>query len=87
MQANKANKAVMRDLRQWLEDPNTSAGAGMGGTRADLAWLENSRDLSSVQLGNSEKVPESRDGGGGERAGKGGGGGFASLFNCAGKRK
>jgi hypothetical protein len=86
MQAKKADQTVMRDLRQWLENPNTSAGAGMGGAREDLAWLENSRDLSSVNLGNSEKPArkESVASTGGEKSS---GGGFVSLFNCVGKRK
>jgi hypothetical protein len=89
MQANKADQDVMRDLRQWLENPNVSAGAGMGQAKEDLAWLENSKDLSSVNLGGKSEKPATRRpstvGGGG---GRGSSGGFASWFNsCAGKRK
>ena len=57
MQANKADQAVMRDLKEWLENPKTSAGAGITeGSREDLAWLEKSKDLSSVNLGNPKKA-------------------------------
>lgn len=86
MQANKADAEVMRDLRQWLENPNVSAGGGL----EDLAWLQNSKDLSSVNLnGKTEKTEKpattrpSNDGG--ER---GGHGGIVNWFSsCAGKRK
>ena len=56
MQANKADQAVMRDLKEWLENPKTSAGAGITeGSREDLAWVEKSKDLSSVNLGNPKR--------------------------------
>ena len=84
MQANKADQTVMRDLRQWLENPNTSAGAGLSEARDDLAFLENSKDLSSVNLGNPEKAASVKHSEGREEKSSGG---FASLFNCVGKRK
>lgn len=98
MQANKAGEATTRELQQWLEQPATSAGAGLGiSIQQDLLWLENSKDLSSIALNekaHSEKGREKRpsggsgtgiaDGGGG---GTGGGGGWKSFFSCAGKRR
>jgi len=81
MQANKASKSTMLDLKQWLERPGTSAEASLGdGARQDLRWLEGSKDLSSVTLGPGEESHQAN-------STKGGGGGFAALFNCAGKRK
>lgn len=84
MQANKADQAVMRDLKQWLENPKTSTGAGMSEARDDLVWLEKSKDLSSVNLGSSEKPASIRS-----RAEEpASSGGFATWFQqCAGKRK
>lgn len=86
MQANKADQGVMRDLQRWLEDPNVSAGAGMSQAKEDLAWLQSTKDLSSVNLNGASKKRSSgaaEDGGGGT-----GTSGFASLFSsCAGRRK
>jgi hypothetical protein len=83
MQGNKASKQTMQDLKQWLEKPNTAAGASVG-AKDDLLWLESQKDLSSVRLDGanekaSVKAPSQKKGGGG--------GGFASLFGCGGKRK
>ena len=84
MQANKADQAVMRDLKQWLENPNTSAGVGMSEAKKDLAWLEKSKDLSSVNLGNAEKAASVRP----TAEEPASSGGFVTWFQqCAGKRK
>lgn len=84
MQANKADESVMRDLKQWLENPNVSAGAG----KEDLSWLQNSTDLSSVNLnGKMEKSAMRQPSNTGDGRG-GGNGGIAHWFSsCAGKRK
>ena len=85
MQAKKASNSTMRDLRQWLEKPSTSAGAQLSSSKQDLDWLDNSKDLSSVQLGKAVKPAAETNGSVG---GGGGTGGFTSLFNqCTGKRK
>ena len=85
MQANKATPEVMNDLRQWLENPKTGASAVLDGAKDDLKWLNSSKDLSSVRLGESEQPPspskEKTEGGGQGKSA------FAALFNCAGKRK
>ena len=75
----------MRDLRQWLEKPSTSAGAQLSSSKQDLDWLDNSKDLSSVQLGKAARpATEASE----NDHGSGGAGGFASFFNqCTGKRK
>lgn len=94
MQANKATPEVMRDLRQWLEHPTTSANPGFEGARDDLKWLNRQKDLSSIAMG-EKAVPESKEkssaaslkSNGGAAGTGGGGGGFAALFGCAGKRK
>lgn len=83
----------MRDLRQWLEKPSTSAGAQLSSTKEDLDWLENSKDLSSVQLGKAPKPPSTTEVGGGgvngvgNSVGGGFSGGFAPFKSCVGKRK
>lgn len=88
MQANKATPEVMNDLRQWLENPKTSASAGFDGAKDDLKWLNRQKDLSSIALGEKEKpLPETKEINGSASQKSGGGGGFAALFNCAGKRK
>lgn len=90
MQANKATPEVMKDLRQWLEAPKTSAAASVDGAKDDLKWLNRQKDLSVVNLG--EKVePETtaatttKDGGASTPTSAGAG--FAALFGCVGKRK
>ncbi len=84
MQSNKADEAVRRDLRQWLENPDTHAGAGASEAREDLAWLEKSKDLSSVNLGNPEKPASIKPEVGKEASLSG----FSSWFNqCTGKRQ
>ena len=86
MRANKADEGVMQDLRQWLQNPQTSVGAGMGGATEDLKWLQQSKDLSSVNLGASEK-PGKQESSEAEQE-KATSGGIASWFSsCAGKRK
>jgi hypothetical protein len=49
MQASKASKATQQNLRTWLERPSTSAGAALA-SKDELLWLEQSKDLSSVNL-------------------------------------
>jgi hypothetical protein len=49
MQASKASKATQQSLRAWLERPSTSAGAALA-SKDELLWLEQSKDLSSVNL-------------------------------------
>ena len=78
---------MMRALKQWLEDPNTNAGPVASEARSDLAWLEKSKDLSSVNLRNSEK-PASMASIKAKAEGEVSSGGFAAWFQqCAGKRK
>jgi hypothetical protein len=83
MQATKAPKSTLAGLKQWLERPQTSAGAGLcRGAQEDLLWLDGAKDLSSVNLGaqNAEKERKASVASGtGKRSGL-----FAS---CAGKRK
>ncbi|OAL35604.1 hypothetical protein AYO20_05223 [Fonsecaea nubica] len=99
MQANKASESTTRELREWLAKPGTSVEAGLGiNIQQDLQWLENTKDLSSIELGDKEgaeptidKEKASQGAGGGGEGGDGsggkGGGGFMALFGCAGKRK
>jgi hypothetical protein len=49
MQASKASKATQQSLRTWLERPSTSAGAALK-SKDELNWLNESKDLSSVNL-------------------------------------
>ena len=99
MQKSQASESTTRQLRQWLAHPETAAEPGSGNNTAqDLRWLEGTKDLSSIELGDEEKAPSIREkdfaieaggnqgGVGGARSG-GGGGGFMSLFSCASKRK
>ncbi|KPI42328.1 uncharacterized protein AB675_9848 [Cyphellophora attinorum] len=90
MQANKADPQTMKDLREWLESPK----AGSGG-REDLDWLNRQKDLSTVRLGaadqsvnaaSKEKASAANDAESAPSK-KSSGGGFAGLFNCAGRRK
>jgi hypothetical protein len=60
MQASKASKATQQSLRAWLQRPSTSAGATMA-SKDELLWLEQSKDLSSVNL--AHKNRESSAGG------------------------
>lgn len=75
----------MEELRQWLENPKTSASTVVDGAKDDLHWLNQQKDLSSVSLG-EKTAPETKEkeNGGSQKSG---GGGFAAFFNCAGKRK
>lgn len=91
MQAAKAPKSTLANLKQWLERPTTSAGAGLGrGAQEDLLWLEGAKDLSSVSLGVTshklDKIDKERKRSVGSvlPSHKKKGGLFAS---CAGKRK
>lgn len=100
MQANKASETTTKELKQWLQRPGTSSGAGLGiSVQQDLLWLENSRDLSSIAL-NEKGTPvqqqnETSRGGTdidpdmsrSKTADTGGNGGWKAFFNCAGKRK
>ena len=86
MQANKADERVMQDLRQWLQNPQTSVGAGMGGAAQDLVWLQQSKDLSIVDLNRSEK-PAKQESSRGEEEQPPSTGGIGSWLSCAGKRK
>ena len=84
MQANKASETTMSELKQWLEKPGTSAEAGLGlGIQQDLEWLDKSKDMSSITLGEKEQPLERTE----ESQTGGGGGGFMALFGCGGKRK
>ena len=94
MQANKASRQTMRDLKQWLEKPQTSAGGAVVTAKNDLEWLEKSKDLSCVQLGADGWLAgdgrENAVGAAGGHEGGGGGGGrfFAKLLgSCAGRRR
>ncbi|KIX98178.1 uncharacterized protein Z520_06258 [Fonsecaea multimorphosa CBS 102226] len=101
MQASKVSDSTTKELKEWLAKPGTSIEAGLGiNTQQDLQWLENTKDLSSIQLGDNEAEPavdkekgsqgaeEGGGGGGGGGGGSsGGGGGFMALFGCGGKRK
>ncbi|ETN40888.1 uncharacterized protein HMPREF1541_05168 [Cyphellophora europaea CBS 101466] len=88
MQANKATPEVMADLRQWLENPKTSAGAAVDGAKDDLKWLKSQKDLSSVTLGEKGGDSSTEKGENGPSVQKSSAGGaLAALFNCAGKRK
>lgn len=56
----------------------------MSEARNDLAWLEKSKDLSSVNLGNAEKPASVRP----KPEEPASSGGFVTWFQqCAGKRK
>lgn len=87
MQANKANEETKEQLAKWLQ---SSAGSGSisKGAKADLTWLQNSKDLSSVLMDPEKQsvkthvAPVTSDVGV-----TGGGGGFLALFGCASKRK
>ncbi|KIW27194.1 uncharacterized protein PV07_06956 [Cladophialophora immunda] len=99
MQANKVSESTTKELKEWLAKPGTSIEAGLGiNTQQDLQWLENTKDLSSIELGDKEADPATdkenasqevggSGGGGGGSSGGGGGGGFMALFGCGGKRK
>ncbi|OCT55098.1 hypothetical protein CLCR_02862 [Cladophialophora carrionii] len=89
MQANPASEATTKQLKQWLSTPGTNAEAGLGiSTQPNLQWLEKTKDLSSIELGDEENArsihqekPQTEDG---QRSG---GGGFLAFFGCAGRRK
>lgn len=89
MQARKASQETMRDLKEWIERPTTSGGITLGkGAQEDLAWLEKSKDLSSVNLEGhpGPARPEIRKvstNGSARPVGSG----IVSLFACASKRK
>ncbi|KIW17338.1 hypothetical protein PV08_04530 [Exophiala spinifera] len=88
MQANKASESTTQDLKQWLQRPGTSAGAGLGiDVRHDMQWLEeNKNDLSAIDFNEKDemsKKPASKS----TTSNNGAASGFLSLFNCAGKRK
>lgn len=90
MQANKVSETTTTELKRWLEKPGTSAEAGLGlGIQQDLQWLENSKDLSSIEMNEPAKTPQPQvpDTNGSGGGGGGGGGGFFALFGCGGKRK
>ncbi|KIW71189.1 hypothetical protein PV04_03385 [Phialophora macrospora] len=90
MQASQASESTTKELKQWLSKPGTNPEAGLGiSTQQTLQWLENTKDLSSIELGDEENAPSIRkekpsSAGGGT---SGGGGGFLAFFSCAGKRK
>ena len=92
MQKNQISDSTAKDLQQWLSNPGT--GAEPGKTQQDLQWLEKTKDLSSIELGDEETAPSIRKekppSESGAPGGKGGTGasGFMALFtSCAGKRK
>lgn len=88
MQANKASESTTQDLKQWLQRPGTSAGAGLGiDVRQDMQWLEeNKNDLSTIDFNEKQEmlkkpVPQPNTTNNGAAAG------FLGWFNCAGRRK
>lgn len=88
MQATKAPKSTLAGLKEWLERPQTSAGAGLGrGAQEDLLWLDGTKDLSSVRLGalNAEKTNKERRGSALSRVTTNKKPGL--FASCAGKRK
>ena len=54
MQASKASKATQQSLRTWLQRPSTSAGGTLA-SKNELLWLEQSKDLSSVNLASKNR--------------------------------
>ncbi|KAJ9612262.1 hypothetical protein H2200_003859 [Cladophialophora chaetospira] len=91
MQTNKVSDSTTRDLKQWLSTPEPGAEPGLGNsTQQNLQWLQNTKDLSTIELGDDdtapsirkEKPPSEVDG-----PKRGGSGGFMAFLNCAGKRK
>lgn len=86
MQANKINESTTRELKQWLERPETSAQAGLGiEIRQDLQWLdENSKDLSSIEINEKEEMISQRGQG---TTSSNGMEMFLGLFGCGGRRK
>ena len=89
MQSNKVSDSTTKDLKQWLSKPEAGAESGLGiNTQQDLHWLQNTKDLSSIELGDEETAPSIRkEKPPSEVGGMGGGGGFMAFFSCAGKRK
>lgn len=90
MQANKASDETKEQLAKWLKNSSANSGDISKGATADLAWLQNSKDLSAVSI-DPEKQPQkpqtNGSGTGDSSAAAGGGGGFLALFGCASKRK
>ncbi len=93
MQANKIHDSTLKDLKQWLSDPATNAEPGLGvNTRQDLQWVEKTKDLSSIEIGDDDTAPSIRKekppSDAGAPIGQKGGNAFMALFaSCAGKRK
>ncbi|KIW97124.1 uncharacterized protein Z519_02516 [Cladophialophora bantiana CBS 173.52] len=88
MQANKVSESTTMELKDWLSKPGTSIEAGLGiNTQQDLQWLENTKDLSSIELGVKAQDPAVDKEKASKEATGGGGGGFMALFGCGGKRK
>lgn len=98
MKANSVDEKTSDDLKNWLEKPRDGSEAGLGiDVQQDLAWAQNSKDLSSISL-KKARAPSMKDtpkenrtpsmkNEGGASTGGGGGGGFLALFGCASKRK
>lgn len=95
MKASSVDEKTSDDLKQWLETPRNGSEAGLGiDVQQDLAWAQNSKDLSSISL-KKNKAPSTREiptenrtpsikneGGasiGGNGSGGGGGGGGAAA--------
>lgn len=96
MQANKASEQAKEHLTNWLQKPGANYGEISKGARADLDWLQNSKDLSSVSVETEKPYKSSTSTTSGswvgyKTNGVGGGGGgavgFLGLFGCASRRK
>lgn len=100
MKETSVDEKTSGDLKRWLEKPREGSDAGLGiEVQQDLAWAQNSKDLSSISLKKEkaravDEIPtENRtpsiknEGAAAAAGGGGGGGGFLALFGCASKRK
>ncbi len=89
MQSNKVSESTTKELKQWLSDPERGAEPGLGiNTQQDLQWVERTKDLSSIELGDDETSPSiHKEKPPSEVGGSGGASGFMAFFGCAGKRK
>ena len=89
MQANQASEKTTSELKEWFSKPGTGTEAGLGtSTQQALQWLEKSKDLTSVELRDKERVPSiEQEEAPSEQGGRANISFFMALFSCAGKRK
>lgn len=59
MQTNKASSETREQLMKWLQNPASGSSAISSSAREDMAWLQNSKDLSSVSI-DPHKVPSTK---------------------------